>query len=219
MSLHLMREIDTLKKKIFELCSIVEESIADALSAVRTKDRALAKKVILNDRKIDIMEIGVEEECLKILALHQPVATDLRFIIAALKINNELERIGDLASNIAERVDVIAHYSDETLNFDFDEMHGKAMAMLRKSLDAYAQENVTYCYAVCQSDDEVDDLNRNMYTVVNTEVQKNPQLSELILQYLSISRYLERVADHATNIAEDVIYMIEGTIVRHKKEQ
>ncbi|MBN1981909.1 MAG: phosphate signaling complex protein PhoU [Chitinivibrionales bacterium] len=219
MSLHLMREIEQLKKMIFELCTTVEESLTEALHAITEKNNERAAEVIANDRHIDLMELDVEEECLKILALYQPVAADLRFIIAALKINNDLERIGDLATNIAERTEIISRYPETELSFDFSEMYTKSIAMLHKSLDAYANNNVDLCYEVCSSDDEIDSMNKKMYSIVNKEVNHDPSVCELMLQYLSISRYLERVADHATNIAEDVIYMIEGTIVRHREAQ
>jgi phosphate transport system protein len=217
MSKHLQVELEKLKKKIFELCTMVEESVTGAIRSVLRLDIELAKKLIENDTAIDMMEIYVEEECLKILALHQPVAIDLRFIISALKINNDLERIGDLAVNIAQRTQTLAELADSnSVVCDFAVMSEKAVAMVKKSLDAFMNYDPKLSREVCDADDEVDDLHKEMYSVFKREVDRNSKNIEVMLQYLSISRNLERIADHATNIAEDVIYMTQGDIVRHR---
>ncbi|MBD3321565.1 MAG: phosphate signaling complex protein PhoU [Chitinivibrionales bacterium] len=218
MSKHLQNEIEKLQKMILALCTMVEEQLGNALKSVTDKDKALAETVITRDKAIDNTEIDVEEECLKILALHQPVAVDLRFIIAALKINNDLERIGDLAVNIAERGRYISQTAGLVPDFDFGLMFDKSIVMLRKSIDALIRWDVDLAVKVCASDDEIDDLNRGMFSIFKEAVCGDPGLCDMMLDYLSVSRNLERIADHATNIAEDVRYMIEGDIVRHGKK-
>jgi phosphate transport system protein len=165
------------------------------------------------------MEVEVEESCLKILALHQPVATDLRFIIAVLKINNDLERVGDLAVNIAERALFLAAQPETKIDFDFTSMVVRTQEMLKKSLDVLVNLNARLAYEVCAFDDEIDAMNRQMYLIVQEAMNAHPEQVEHLLHLLSASRHLERIADHATNIAEDVIYMIKGEIVRHKSEE
>lgn len=217
MSRHLQIEIEKLKKKIFELCAMVEESVLSSVRSVIRRDTELAQKLIDNDSVIDTMEIEVEEDCLKILALHQPVAIDLRFIVAALKINSDLERIGDLAVNIAERSLMLATLKNaHAVEYDFTKMSQKAIAMVKKSLDAFVNFDPKLSIQVCSSDDEVDELHKGMYAVFKREVSRNIDSIDVMLQYLSISRSLERIADHATNIAEDVVYITEGDIVRHR---
>lgn len=212
-------ELEKLKKQIMTLSSLVEERVEKAVKSLYKRDLNLSKEVINSDELIDMKEIEVEEECLKILALHQPVAGDLRFVIAALKINNDLERIGDLAVNIAERSLFLSQEKPIEMPFDFDSMEKKTRAMLKKSLDSLMKLDSSLAYEVCQDDDEVDAINRKMYEQVSKGVQKNPHDIDLLIHCLSISRHLERIADYATNISEDVIYLIEGKIIRHKPEK
>ncbi|MGD9202659.1 MAG: phosphate signaling complex protein PhoU [Chitinispirillia bacterium] len=212
----LEKEIEMLKKKIFELCAMIEENCNSALKCIENKDTVLAEKVIKNDDEIDNMEIEVEEECLKILALHQPVAIDLRYIIAALKINNDLERIGDLAVNIAKHMIKLSELEEIEIEFDFQEMMDKSMAMVKKSIDAFVYLDSSLCYEVIVADDELDTLNENMFSLFKEYAKKQPDHIDSLLRFLSISRCLERIGDHATNIAEDVIYMTDGNIVRHR---
>ena len=179
---------------------------------------AMARQVIENDIEIDQTEIDVEEECLKILALHQPVAIDLRFIVAVLKMNNDLERIGDLAVNIAERALLLNEQVKIDFPFDFSGIAEKTQRMLRSSLDAMVNLNPPLAREVCALDDEVDAINRKMYDQVKAAIQEHPENVDSLIALLSVSRYLERIADHATNIAEDVLYMIEGHIARHGRE-
>jgi phosphate transport system protein len=215
MAVHLQKEIDNLKKKILRLSAMVEENVERAVRAVEKRDAGLAGKVIDMDKAVDIMEIEVEEECLKVLALHQPVATDLRFIVAVLKINNDLERIGDLTVNIAERSLVLAERPDFVFTSNFPDMMEKARLMLKKCLDALVNLDPKLALEVCASDDEVDALYKEMFEKVKSGILQSPDSVDNLLQMLTISRHLERIADHATNIAEDVIYMIEGSIIRH----
>jgi phosphate transport system protein len=219
MSKHLQREIESLKKKLLQLSTVVEESMLRAVRSVEKKDGTLAKRVLTEDAVVDKMEIEVEEECLKVLALHQPVAVDLRFIIAVLKINNDLERIGDLAVNIAERSIELAGQPSFEFASNFLVMCEKAVIMLKKCIDSFITLDAKRALEVCAADDEVDELYRDMYDKVKTGINQNPDKIDEYLQVLSISRHLERIADHATNISEDVIYMIEGDIVRHRTEE
>ncbi|MCF7955348.1 MAG: phosphate signaling complex protein PhoU [Phycisphaerae bacterium] len=218
MSAHLNKEIENLKKQLLTLCSMVEDSLWQAVKSIKNRDIDLARKVMISDSAIDDMEVKVEEDCLKILALHQPVAIDLRFIITALKINNDLERIGDLAVNIAERSQFLSAQKQDDMLFDFETMAEKTQAMVKKSIDALVNIDVKVAVEVCNDDDEVDEINRQMYDQVKEQVRKSPENVETLIHLLSISRHLERIADHATNIAEDVIYMVKGEIVRHKTE-
>jgi phosphate transport system protein len=214
----MQKEIENLKSKLLSLCAAVEKSLCLAVQSVKGQDAVLAGSVIDDDVKIDQMEVDVEEECLKILALHQPVAIDLRFIITAMKINNDLERIGDLAVNIAERGEFLAGQEQINVPFDFEAMTEKTQWMVTESIDSLVDMDCKRAYQVCAADDEVDALNREMYKQVEASIVAHPGWAQVLLHLLSISRHLERVADHATNIAEDVIYMVEGAIVRHKAE-
>ena len=196
----------------------VEENVRMSVAALKNVDADLAQGVIERDINIDQTEVQLEEECLKILALYQPVANDLRFIIAVMKINNELERISDLSVNIAERVHFLITREAVDISFDFPLMAEKVQRMLRKSIDALINLDTKRAYNVCADDDTVDDMNREMYQIVEESVQKYPLQTKELLHYLAISRHLERIADSATNIAEDIIYMIDGEIVRHNVE-
>jgi phosphate transport system protein len=213
----LQNEIENLKNRILSLGAIVEEHVTMAIKAVESKDSDLADRIIKADIKIDETEVEVEEECLKVLALHQPVAVDLRFITAVIKINNDLERIGDEAANIAERVVYLASRPPLKVSFDYKLMSDKTRGMLKNSLDALVNLDIDLAYKVRLQDDEVDDINQEIFEKVRESVIENPKRAGSFINLLSISRHLERIADHATNIAEEVIYMIEGVIPRHKK--
>lgn len=219
MTVHMRREIDKLKKHLLSLCGLVEQSFLQAVKSIEEGNANIARKVIEADIEIDQMEVEIEEECLKMLALYQPVAMDLRFIITALKINNDLERIGDLAVNIAERGEFLAGHKQIDVPFDLEKMAEKTQSMLKKSLDALIKTDCDLANWVCAADDEVDAMNRQMFVIVQDRIHSNPEQTESLMQLLSASRHLERIADHATNIAEDVIYMAEGKIVRHKTEE
>lgn len=219
MAKHLQREIENLKKKLLALGATVETSVRDATLSIEKQDADLAQKIIENDINIDKTEVEVEEDCLKILALHQPVAIDLRFIVTVLKINNDLERIGDLAVNIAERAVFLASQPKVNIPIDLVDMAHNAQSMLKRSLDALINRDAKLAHEVCANDDIVDGMNRQMYLKVQEAILKNPERISALIHLLSASRHLERIADHTTNIAEDVIYMIEGQIVRHRTEE
>ncbi len=216
MTIHFLNEVDELKDMILALSGRVEAQLEHAVRAIVLRDAQIAARVLDEDHGIDSAEVDIEEECLKILALYQPVAHDLRYIIAVLKINNDLERVGDLAVNIAERAIFLAEQPLPSTDFDFMHMADKASTMLRDSLDALLKQDLKLAIHVRESDDEVDQLNREMYAQIKRSIRREPQHVDALIHLLSISRYLERVADHATNIAEDVIYMIKGEIVRHR---
>jgi len=215
MAKHFHRELEKLKKRILTLGAMVEERVYMATKAIENRDSDLADKIIKSDYEIDEMEVDVEEECLKILALYQPVAVDLRFITAVIKINNDLERIADEAVNIARGVKYIAKGEKPHFDFDFYLMAEKTEAMLKKSLDALVNLDVDLAFKVCILDDEVDKINGEAHRIVKDVIKDNPDHVEYFINLLLISRHLERIADHATNIAEEVIYLIEGEIIRH----
>ncbi|MCZ6729066.1 MAG: phosphate signaling complex protein PhoU [SAR324 cluster bacterium] len=218
MSVHLQNEIENLKKKIISLGADVEANLHMAVKSLKTRDMVLGEKIIQADQMIDKREVDLEEECLKILALHQPVAIDLRFVIAVLKINNDLERIGDLAVNIAEQAVFLSAQPPIDIPFDFSGMAEKTKSMLRNSLEALVNVDPALARAVCAADDEVDAINREMYSQVQDGIRKDISKMECLIHYLGAARHLERIADLATNIGEDVIYMVDGEIVRHKTE-
>lgn len=219
MSVHLQKEIEKLKKKTLALSARVEESVRNAVRSVSRRDSELARQVLSMDPTTDQMEVDVEEECLKILALHQPVANDLRFIIAALKLNSDLERIGDLAVNVAEQSIGLCDLPDIEIPFDLPGMREKVQAMLKASLDALVNLDSALARKVCADDDEVDAINRQMYQQVEQAIKERPDELKQQIRYLEVCRHLERIADHCTNIAEDVVYMIKGDIVRHRADK
>jgi phosphate transport system protein len=210
------KELEKLKKRILSLGAMAEDRVRMAIKAIETRNVAIADKIINTDYEIDEMEVEIEEECLKVLALHQPVAVDLRFITAVIKINNDLERIADEAVNIARGV---RYLSKEKKPFDFDvdfsSMAERAEAMLKNSLDALVNLDTDLAVKVCILDDEVDKINGEVHRLVKNAIGENPDQGEHLINLLLISRHIERIADHATNIAEEVIYLIEGEIVRH----
>ena len=210
-----IRELDNIKKMVLSLGAMAEERVRLAVAAVENKDAEAAQRVIKTDYEIDEMEVEVEETCLKVLALHQPVAVDLRFLIAVIKINNDLERIGDQAVNIAQRVAVLAKRRDVNFDFDYTHMAEKAENMLRMSLDALVNLDEDLAFKVVTLDDEVDQIQRDAYDRIKNAMKENTDKIGYMINLLLISRHLERLADHATNIAEEVIYMIEGEIIRH----
>lgn len=214
---HFHRELDKIKKKILSLGAMVEQRVHMAAKAILTSDNELAIKIIQSDYEIDEMEIEVEEECLKVLALHQPVAVDLRFLIAVIKINNDLERIGDQAVNIAQRLITMSKHSVYEVPFDYSIMSEKTEQMLKMSLDSLVNMDLDLALKVCLLDDEVDEIKDEVYDYVKKTMKEQKNHVGYLINFFLISRHLERLADHATNIAEEVIYMIEGEIVRHGK--
>ena len=216
MAYTLQNEREHLEKELLTLSAVVEQSLHHAAKALREMDVDLARQVIRNDDQINRMEVDLEEECLKILALHQPVANDLRTIIAILKINNDLERIADLSANICERVLEIADADPVDSPLEIEVMVLKVNEMLEKALDALVNADPDLAEKTLKLDDDVDTIHSGNYQLFKERVHKHPEEVDALLSYLTISRHLERIADLATNIAEYVIYLNKGTIVRHQ---
>jgi phosphate transport system protein len=214
--MHLQYEIEQLKNKLLTLVVTAKVAVEKAVKSVDERDAALAQSVVDGDFDIDRAEVDLEEDCLKILALYQPVATDLRMIVSVLKMNSDIERVGDLAVNIAERALFLCSNKPVEAPSDLAEMRAKALAMLTRSLDSLVRMDPQCAREVRAADDEVDALNRKLFQEFAAAVRRNPDNVESLLCYLSVGRHLERIADYATNIAEDVIYLMEGEIVRHK---
>ncbi|MBX3729155.1 MAG: phosphate signaling complex protein PhoU [Candidatus Sumerlaeia bacterium] len=216
MSVHLQREIERLRKQVLAEAAMVEEALEKALRAVKDRNAALALEVIEGDRAIDAAEIEVEEECLKILALYTPVARDLRFIVTVLKMNNDLERMGDIVVSIARRADFLArHETVPPMPPDFDIMVQGVCQMVRKSLDALINGDDELALKICQYDDQVDELKRKIAGELRDRIAEDPANLRVLLKMVDLTRHLERIADLATNIAEDVVYLVRGEIVRH----
>jgi phosphate transport system protein len=212
---HMVREIEMLKRRVLSLGAIVEENLRLAIHAIEARDLAEARRVIATDHEIDESEVDVEEECLKILALYQPVAGDLRFIVAVIKINNELERIGDLAVNIAEVALALADHPPLPIPDLLSVMTDRASVITEKALDALIRQDAVEARLVLAADDEIDELYTRLLTNLKEIIRARPDQLDPAVLLFSVARQLERLADHATNIAEDVIYLVDGQICRH----
>jgi phosphate transport system protein len=216
MSLHLQRDLDKLKKEMLKLGNMVEVSINNAILALNNREKTYVHEVFANEELINEMEVKVEEDCLKILALHQPVAVDLRFIVVVLKVNNDLERMGDIAKNIAKRARELMEVDPiPELNKVIQGLPELIRTMVRNSLDALVKLDDQLAREIIDMDDKVDDINKEMYVAIKKAVRENPELSDVAINLLSTSRYMERIGDLSTNIAEDVIFMVEGKVIRH----
>jgi phosphate transport system protein len=218
MSIHLTRDLETLHRDIMSMCAAVEEVVHKAVDDLGKPDVALSRQLVDRDDEIDRWDVRIEEECLKILALHQPVANDLRRVTAVLKIAWELERVADTAVNIAERAERLAGSPEIVIPEKLSHMASVALDMLRLALDAFVAQDSRLARDVCRQDDIVDSLNREIIDELLIMMKRAPELVEPALQLFSASRHVERVADHATNIAEDVVYLVEGEIIRHRAE-
>jgi phosphate transport system protein len=215
MSKHWERDLDNLQRHLMALAASVEEAIFKGTRALRERNPILAGEVVAGDSAIDQEENYIENECLKMLALHQPVAVDLRRIIAALKINTDLERMADLAVNIAERAVSLAQWPSIAVPDKLQRMTEQTIAMVRQSLDAFVLLDAEQARKVIRLDDEVDRYNREIIGELIGHMQERTEQVPTGIAFFSAVRQLERIADHATNIAEDVIYLIEGEIIRH----
>jgi phosphate transport system protein len=218
MSKHLQRDLDNLQRELIVLAGTVEEAIHKAITALQERDAALAREVMAGEGEIDQEENRIEEDCLKILALHQPVAVDLRRIAVALKINAELERMGDLSEDIAERALHLAQMPLIAVPDRLQRMTDLTTTMVRESLNAFVDLDSDGARRVCRLDDEVDRYNAEIIRELVTRMEESPDMVKPGLSLFSATRHLERIADHATNIAEDVVYLVEGTIIRHHPE-
>lgn len=212
---HLQRDLEKAKREILAMGSLVERAISDAMTALRDRDPELARAVEAGDHAIDDKEIAIEEECLKILALHQPVAQDLRFIVAVLKVNNDLERMGDLAQSMARRGVDLVKDSSVPEPAGIDEMMKRVRSMVTRSLDSLVHLDPQAARDILRDDQAVDELHRKMYERIQDQMAGDPGHVRDWVRWLSVSRYLERIADLSTNIAEDIIFTVEGEVVRH----
>ena len=216
----LQKKIVEIKQRVLAIGTLCEEQTRDALKAVATRDVELAERVIVGDKEIDIMEIDLEEECLNCLALHQPVAFDLRYVVAVLKMNNDLERIGDLAKSLAGQARALAGEAEAIeMPFDLRAMGLRVERMLRYALDSVVNIDVEQAREVRVLDDEVDIMHAGTYRRAAELMREHPHQIEQMIHYLNVSRQLERIADHACNVAKDVLYITEGEIPRHRRLQ
>ncbi|MCH2211351.1 MAG: phosphate signaling complex protein PhoU [Fuerstiella sp.] len=218
MALHLQRDLESLERQVLAQSSLVEEMINKASRAIRGIRPELVSQIMDREQLVDENEVRIEEDCLKILALHQPVAKDLRRTATILKINNDLERMADLAVNIAERAQLLSQHSGFGVPEALDRMAQLTVTMVKRALDALVRLDVDIAREVCLSDDEVDSLNREVIFEMQDVMRTQPDFIEAALSLFSASRHIERIADHATNIAEDVIYLVDGEIARHKHD-
>lgn len=216
MSIHLIRDLEDLHRDLMSMCAQVETMVHNAVDALRHPDFERAREIIRRDDEIDRIDVRIEEECLKMLALHQPVAIDLRRITAVMKISAELERVADLGANIAERACGVASCPEITVPDKLLTMSEQALDMLHRSIDSYVRLDTRMARQVCGEDDVVDELNRQIIDELTAVMQRQPNLIEAAIHLFSACRQIERVADHATNIAEDVVYLVEGEIIRHR---
>ena len=220
MSLHLQRDLDELKRDVLHLGSLVETALGNASFVLRDRRVKLAQAVYAGESVINEKEVQIEESCLKILALHQPVAIYLRFIVVVLKVNNDLERIGDLAENLTARAVYLAEREPmpEPMAI-INGMFVTIRSMLKDSLDSLVKLDVDLARKVIEQDDGVDQINRQMYDDFRQMMARDASMIEQATSWLSCSRYLERIADLATNISEDVVFMVEGEVVRHQTQE
>lgn len=212
-------ELRQIKEKVLRLGGLVEEGIANSIKALVNRDSKLARTVIENDHIINGLEVEIDELCLKVLALRQPAASDLRLITTAIKIITDLERIGDMSVNLSERVLELNEEPPLKPYIDIPRMAEAAQRMLKESLDAFVNGDTELATRVLTEDDFVDDLNRQIFRELLTFMIEEPSTISRAMKVLFISKYLERIADHATNIAEIVVFMVKGKVIRHIKPQ
>ncbi|MFO7831052.1 MAG: phosphate signaling complex protein PhoU [Desulfuromonadaceae bacterium] len=216
MAIHLQEEINKLKRELLDQSARVEREVQRAMHSIERGDTVMANEVIDADLVINAKEVDIEEDCLKVLALHQPVAADLRFIISVIKINSDLERIADVAVNIAKRTIKFDKEKKVEAPFDYPVMMEKVLKMLKNSLDSLVKLDSGTATAVIDADDEIDDLHRLTYDTAKKRILEQPAHLQALLLWVAVSRHLERIADLSAHIAEDVVYLVEGNIVRHR---
>ena len=215
MPTHYEQELNTLKEHLLKIAGLAERAIRNATEALMKRDTPLAEKTIAKDEAIHQMEILIDEECLKLLALHQPRAGDLRFITSAMRINTELERIGDQAVNIAERAIILNQEPQLKPYIDIPRMAEIAQSMVKDVLDAFVNGDAQLARAVCEGDDQVDALNEQVFRELLTYMMGDSSTISRSVHLIIVSRCLERIADHATNIAEGVIFMTQAKVIKH----
>jgi len=212
---HYEAELKGLHVKILEMGGFVEKQIADAVTAMINRDDEQARLIIDRDHLVNRMDVEVDDLCLRLLALHQPAARDLRLITTGLKITTDLERIGDIAVNMCERILELNREPQLKPFLDLPRMADVAQHMLHESLDSFVREDVDLALAVCREDDVIDDLNFQLFRELLSYMAEDPQTTSRAIRLLFIAKYLERIGDHATNIAEMVVFMVRGKSIRH----
>lgn len=215
MQRHFHEELEALKQTLLAMGGLVEDQIRRAMKALLERDDAIAQEVIDRDRQVNTYDVEVDEQCVELLALNQPAAGDLRFITTAMKIVTDLERIGDQAVNIAQRVLELNREPQIKPYIDLPRMAEKAQRMVKESLDAFVARDTALARQVCGKDAEVDALKEQIFRELLTYMMEDPRTIPRAIRVILISRFMERVADHATNIAEMVVYLVEGKMVRH----
>jgi phosphate transport system protein len=215
---HFEEQLDDLRKRLLAMSGLVESGIYRSILALVEKDEDQANLVLQNESRINQMEIEIDEQATRLLALEQPVAADLRFITAAIKINSNLERMGDLAVNIVERALSLMHEPVLNTVVDIPHMANLAESMVRKALDAFVQKDAELARSVLLSDDAVDEIRDSIYRKLTSYMQQDPRSVPQGIDLMFVARSLERIADHSTNIAEDVVFLVEGVDVRHHAE-
>jgi phosphate transport system protein len=212
---HFDDELQSLKEQILRMGGLAEEQVQGALRALVERDSNLARKIIENDRQVNTLDVAIDEDCLRLLALQQPTARDLRFITTAMKISTELERMSDLAENICERAIELNEEPQLKPYIDIPRMANWALKMVKDALDAFVTHDAALARKVCLDDDFVDDLTHQLFRELLSFMLENPQTITRAIRITFIAKYLERIADHATNVAELVVYLVEGKIIRH----
>ncbi len=219
MDRHFDTELNALNEKLLHMARLAEESVALAVRSLKERNQALAQDVFMREGSVNLLEIEIDELCMKLLALRQPVASDLRFITSAMKIGSELERVGDLAVNIAEVSVRLLKQPPLKPLIDIPRMASLAQGMIRDSLDAYVNRDEKLARAVCERDDEVDSLNDQVFRELLTYMMSDRTTIDRAVGLILIGRHLERIADHATNIGEDVIFLVLGKTIKHHIEE
>ena len=212
---HFDDELTDLKDKLLRMGKLVEDQIQQALRALTERDSELARRVIDNDRRVNALDVEMDEDCLRLLALHQPTARDLRFITTAMKIATELERMSDLAENICERAIELNEEPQLKPYIDIPLMANWALRMVKNSLSAFVDSHAPLARQVCADDDYVDNLTEQLFRELLSFMIEDPKTISRAIRLTFIGKYIERIADHATNVAELVVYMVEGKIIRH----
>lgn len=215
MTKHLLRDLEQLADDLVHMTAATESALGRALESILTRDVDMARTVVEGDEDIDRMEVRLEEDALKILALHVPVAADLRFVVSAIKINHDLERIADIAANIAKRTIEMSTMAPTAPPEEFDVMAQRTRTMLREAILALVRRDPVLAKRVCEEDDAVDALHRKLIAGLEDRMRHEPEHIPSLLRWVTSVRNLERIADGATNVAEDVIYLEEGEIIRH----
>lgn len=212
-------ELKDLKEKLLRMAGLAEDAIASAIKALKDRDESLIDRVFEHEEKINRLEIEIDEVCMRLLALRQPMAGDLRFITTAMKLGSELERIGDLSVNIAERTVGLLKVPQLKPLIDIPRMAGLAQAMVVDSINAFVNRDADLGRRICERDDEVDDLNQQIFRELLTYMMQDASTISRAVDLILIGRHLERIADHATNIGEDVIYLVKGKSIKHHIEE